>query len=147
MTDELAAKAPLEGTVNQAQRRRSAALAVALALLGLLGAASRLPGRGSPPEPCPRPALRGDLLVCDGAGAPPGARAWLVGAKLDLNQASARELQRISGIGASMAARIVEARTEKGGFRSLEELDEVKGIGPKTIEKLRAFLEVRAPAP
>lgn len=70
-------------------------------------------------------------------------RAWLVGQKLDLNAASASSLARISGIGPSLAAKIVAERGRRGRFSNIGELDDVDGIGPKTQETLAAFVEVR----
>ncbi len=128
--------------VTGAQRRRSAALVCAMVLLAAGGALSRLPHGGRAPAPCPRPALRGDVLVCDGAGAPAGARAWLAGHKLDVNTANERAFEALPGVGPSLAHAIVAARAARGGFTSLDELDDVPGIGPKTLDKLRAFLEV-----
>lgn len=57
---------------------------------------------------------------------------------VDLNRATATELERLHGIGPALAARIVELRAERGGFGSVEELLEVRGIGPKTLERFRA---------
>lgn len=123
-----------------------------MVLVALAGAAARhapswrgtaRAAAGDALAPCPAPALRGGLLVCDGDGAPAGARAWLAGGKLDVNAATARELEEIPGVGPSLARSIVEARTARGRFSSLEELDEVSGIGPKTLAKLSAVLEVR----
>lgn len=125
------------------QRRRSAALLVGMIALAAVGVLSRVRGPGVVPAPCPAPALRDGVLTCDGAGAPVGARAWLVGHKLDVNLASVSELEQISGVGPSLARRIVEARAQRGRFRSLEELDEVGGVGPKTLAKLAEFLEVQ----
>ncbi len=70
-------------------------------------------------------------------------RAWLDGKKLDLNAVDARTLARISGIGPSLAQRIVDERGRRGRFSEVEELDEVEGIGPKMLEKLTALVEVR----
>lgn len=132
-----------ELNANRAQRRRSAALVAVLLSLAGAGAAFDRAGWGSTPPACPAPALRDGILVCDGNGRPPGARAWLVGGKLDVNHASAREIEQIPGVGPSLARSILEARTARGRFRSFDELDEVDGIGPKTLDKLRSFLEVR----
>lgn len=108
------------------------------------GALVRVRSAGQPPAPCPAPALEGGVLVCDGRGAPAGARAWLAGAKLDVNAATVRELEQIPGVGRSLAAAIVDARATRGGrFAALDELDDVPGVGPKTLEKLAAFIEVR----
>jgi len=57
---------------------------------------------------------------------------------VDINTASAAELAReLSGIGKIKAQRIVEYREKMGGFVSLEQLTEVRGIGPKTLERNR----------
>lgn len=61
---------------------------------------------------------------------------------LDLNQASREQLQTLPGIGPTLASRIVEARQEKP-FTSLEDLRRVKGIGVKTLEKLRRYAQVQ----
>jgi len=57
-------------------------------------------------------------------------------AKININNASAETLQYIPGIGASKAKSIVELRKQKGGFKSLEELLEVRGIGEKLLESI-----------
>jgi competence protein ComEA len=62
-------------------------------------------------------------------------------APLDLNLATAEELQRLPGIGPKLAAAIVAAR-EKKPFASVDELRRVKGIGPKTLEKVRPLVIV-----
>jgi competence protein ComEA len=57
-----------------------------------------------------------------------------------LNSAAAGELETLDGVGPSLAARIVAYRVAHGGFRSVDELDEVSGIGPKRLETLRPLL-------
>lgn len=57
--------------------------------------------------------------------------------KVNLNRATAEELQTLSGIGASKAAKIIAHRQAHGPFSSIEELTEVSGIGEKTLESLR----------
>lgn len=57
---------------------------------------------------------------------------------VDMNRASREELQGLPGIGPTLAQRIVEARP----FRSVEDLRRVRGIGPKTLEKLRPLVGV-----
>jgi competence ComEA-like helix-hairpin-helix protein len=65
-----------------------------------------------------------------------------LGQKVDLNQASAAGLLRLSGVGPALADRIVADRLRRGPFPTVESLVRVKGIGPKTLEKLRPFIVV-----
>lgn len=65
--------------------------------------------------------------------------------RIDINRASAEELQRLPGIGPKLSQRLVEERS-KGPFRSAEDLRRVSGIGPKTVERLRPYLTF-APEP
>ncbi len=71
-----------------------------------------------------------------------GARCVLLGQPIPLNQAGAKDLQLIPGIGPVLSSRIVEARRELGGFGSFTDLDAIKGIGPKKLEALRVYLFV-----
>ncbi len=63
------------------------------------------------------------------------------GVKVNINAASAEDLQTLPGIGPVLSSRIIEARA-KGRFSSVDDLRKVKGIGPKTLEKLRPHAEV-----
>jgi competence protein ComEA len=56
---------------------------------------------------------------------------------INVNTASASELETLSGIGEVLAAEIVNYRTEHGPFASVDDLDEVSGIGPATLEDIR----------
>ena len=67
---------------------------------------------------------------------------WILGRPIPLNQATAEELDRIPGIGPGLALRMVEHRETKGPFSELEELRQVKGIGEKTLEKIRPYLTI-----
>jgi competence protein ComEA len=64
------------------------------------------------------------------------------GEKVNINTADEKELDSLPGIGAIMAKRIVEYRTEKGRFASIEELKEVQGISEKKFEKLKKYISV-----
>lgn len=61
---------------------------------------------------------------------------------VDLNRATAAQLELLPGIGPASAARIVAYREQIGGFRSVDELDGVSGIGSRTMERLRPLLRV-----
>ncbi|MBD3917905.1 ComEA family DNA-binding protein [Paenibacillus sp. PR3] len=58
--------------------------------------------------------------------------------RIDINHATAQQLDELPGIGPAKAAAIVADREANGPFRSVDDLDRVKGIGAKMIEKLRA---------
>ena len=66
-------------------------------------------------------------------------------APVNLNAASAAELESLPGIGPALAARIVEHRQKNGAFKKIEDLMNVKGIGEKQFLKLKPLLSV-APA-
>jgi len=65
---------------------------------------------------------------------------------VELNTASAPLLTRVSGIGASLAKRIVEWRNAHGAFRSRSDLKKVTGLGPKAFEQSAGFLRIRGAA-
>ncbi|MBR2179477.1 MAG: helix-hairpin-helix domain-containing protein [Selenomonadaceae bacterium] len=64
------------------------------------------------------------------------------GSIVNINTAGPEELQTLSGIGPKMAAKIIEYRQANGAFKSIEELQNVRGIGVKTFEKLKNRLRV-----
>ena len=105
-------------------RRPRGLLVVRLALAAVLGAglAGVAPAHESPASSRP-PAVSGD--------------------RLDVNTASAAELaERLPGIGPAKAAAVVAHREAHGPFASVESLVEVRGIGPKTLERLRPLVGV-----
>ncbi|MCD8514135.1 MAG: helix-hairpin-helix domain-containing protein [Nitrincola sp.] len=64
---------------------------------------------------------------------------------ININTASASEIAAtLSGVGPSKAQAIVDYRTEKGGFVTIEELVQVPGIGPATLERNRDLVTVDA---
>lgn len=66
-------------------------------------------------------------------------------ALIDLNRATAKEFERLPGIGPQIAARIVAYREQNGAFKRVEDITKVKGIGAKTLERLRPHLSVSTP--
>ncbi|WP_439624801.1 ComEA family DNA-binding protein [Gemmata sp.] len=119
-----------------------------------------------PPPPVPTPpvaasqqrsaqvALGVFLAVTLGLLAFRGYGSWL-GARptdpapvalLDLNRADRAELEQVPGLGPALAREIADDRQKRGAFRSVEELRRVKGVGPATLEKVRAFVRVEAAA-
>lgn len=61
---------------------------------------------------------------------------------ININTASLEELQNLPNIGEVRANAIIAYREEHGGFKTIEELQEVSGIGEKTFEKLKAHVTV-----
>ncbi|MBI4223818.1 MAG: helix-hairpin-helix domain-containing protein [Deltaproteobacteria bacterium] len=64
----------------------------------------------------------------------------LLGYKLDINRLSQKDLEVLPGIGPATAGKIAAFRRDHGPFRNLEEMDKVRGIGPKTIQTLKPYL-------
>jgi competence protein ComEA len=74
-------------------------------------------------------------------GAAPGSAAGGASSgPISLSQATQAQLESLDGIGPALAGRILEYRKQHGGFRALDELKEVSGIGDKRFEALRGAL-------
>jgi competence protein ComEA len=73
-----------------------------------------------------------------GSGGAPSPGTTLI----NVNSASAAELEVLPGIGEVLAAAIVEYRTENGPFAAVDELEAVSGIGPSTLEEIRDLITV-----
>lgn len=63
--------------------------------------------------------------------------------RVDVNHALPHELQLLPGIGQKMSENIVAYRAQHGPFKSIQELSHIKGIGPKRMEQIAGFLELR----
>jgi competence protein ComEA len=77
--------------------------------------------------------------VAANAGAPPGGAA--PGAPVSLGTATLEQLQTLDGVGPATAQKIVAYRTEHGGFRSIDDLASVPGIGPKKLAAIRPHVQ------
>jgi competence protein ComEA len=71
----------------------------------------------------------------DAAGAAPSA-------PINLNSATAEQLDTLDGVGPATVQKILEYRTQHGGFASADDLAQVAGIGPKKLEALKAQVTV-----
>jgi competence protein ComEA len=66
----------------------------------------------------------------------------IAAAAVNLNTATKEELVALSGIGPAKAQAILDYRSQHGGFKTVEELKDVKGIGARRFEKLKPELTV-----
>lgn len=81
----------------------------------------------------------GQMVVIPGAE----TAGEIVDDRININTASSEELQQLSGIGPVLAGRIIDHRGRWGIFSSVEELLDVSGIGPSSLENLRDRVRVR----
>jgi competence protein ComEA len=61
---------------------------------------------------------------------------------VDLNRASAADLESLPGIGPALAQAIIDHRSQDGPFRSVDDLADVRGIGPAKMDQLRPLVKV-----
>lgn len=101
-----------------------------LAALVVDGSRVWIPTRGEETVP---PVLTGATSSAGAAGS---------AGPVDVNTADRATLESLPGIGPTIAAAIVETRTARGGFASVDELVEVPGIGPTRLEALRDLVTV-----
>ncbi len=88
--------------------------------------------------------VAGSAAVGAGASATPagGAPGAAPGVPLNLNTATLEQLDTLDGVGPATARKILEERQKRGGFRSVDELGGVPGIGPKRLAAIRARVRV-----
>ncbi|MFK8912202.1 helix-hairpin-helix domain-containing protein [Streptomyces sp. YS-3] len=82
-------------------------------------------------------AVPGGVAPAVGAGGSPGAAA---GTPVSLGTATVEQLDALPGVGPVLAQHIVDYRAQHGGFRSVDELREVNGIGDRRFEDLRPLV-------
>lgn len=96
-----------------------------------------------------------DVSVAEDSGAAPtaspgagrglpggGPTAPQSGVKVSLNKATASQLEELPRVGPVMAAKIIEFRTQYGGFRSIDQLREVSGIGDATFAQIAPLVQL-----
>ncbi len=97
----------------------------------------RVPARGATPQPSLTPMLADAGSIATGASSASGPGL------INLNTASATELEQLSGIGPVLAARIVEDRQQNGSFATTAEIMRVSGIGEAIYERIRDQVTVQ----
>jgi len=74
------------------------------------------------------------------ASTSPSSNSDQTSGKININTATQAELESLPGIGPTYAKRIIEYRTANGGFKSIEQMKNVKGIGDKTYAKFKDLI-------
>ena len=80
-------------------------------------------------------------LIAAGSALAADAKPSLSGV-VNVNTASSEELQLLPGVGESRAGAIISLRKERGGFKAIDELGDVRGIGDSMLDKLRPFVRL-----
>ncbi|MDO5661540.1 MAG: ComEA family DNA-binding protein, partial [Brachybacterium sp.] len=112
--------------------------AVNLARAAVDGEQVHVPVPGEEPRDTPAgPPADGAEGADSDAAAPGRDEGDSAGGAVNLNTAGESELQELPGVGPAIAGRILEHREANGPFRSVDDLLEVSGIGPATLEKIR----------
>lgn len=117
-------------SIQHARLHRTAALLFTLLLPAALSAQAQ---SAKPRAPIAPPS----------ASAPASAAPVGVSGVLNLNTASVQELTRLPGVGPSRAQAIIELRAKMNGFKSIEDIMRVRGIGRKTFRKLEPMLRLQ----
>jgi competence protein ComEA len=85
---------------------------------------------------------QGEQAVVNTIDPPTGAVMGSLTKVVSINTATAEELETLPGICLAIAGRIIDYRTQKGGFKSVEELKMVSGIGDKLYAKIESLVEL-----
>lgn len=126
-------------------RRASAPLAASGVVLALLALAALARPREVPADDSPPAAVAAVDAGLD-SGLDSEARLRLLAEQpLDLNTAGRADFELLPRIGPALAGRIVEDRERAGSFASVDDLVRVRGIGPRTLDRLRPLICVEPP--
>jgi competence protein ComEA len=85
---------------------------------------------------------RRDAAQAAAGGSVPGAPVGLTGGKVHLNSATLEQLDELPGVGPVTAQKILDYRAAHGAFGSVDELDAVPGIGPARLAELRDLVDL-----
>ena len=101
-----------------------------------------VPARGRPDVGAAAAPAAGASAPATSAGAPGAApaNASSPSARVSLSSATQAQLEELDGIGPALAQRILQYRQQHGGFRSIDQLQEVSGIGAKRFEALKGSI-------
>lgn len=114
----------------------------------IAAAGGALPGTDLTSVNLARQVSDGEQIVVGGPGGQPpatpgaGPTDSAPGGQVDLNTAGLAQLEALPGVGPVLAQRILDWRTEHGRFSSVDELQEVTGVGPKKFESLKPHVRV-----
>lgn len=118
-------------------------LSIKFVMLATVTAAVLWIGWPVPEEDSPQiPTTQPVAVAFPRAPAPSLPRAGTMVPKVNLNRASVEELQRLPGVGRTLAQRMVDWRRTHGRYRSVDDLQAVKGIGVTRLERLRPLVTV-----
>lgn len=125
------------------------AMAWSITMRRPLSGAAPLPVSSSPAPAFDPPSQPGRVILREEtpadaapAGPKPKPSKPALTAMLNVNTATAAELELLPGIGPALAGRIVADREANGPFKSVDDLDRVKGIGPKTLDRIHDLCSV-----
>lgn len=113
-----------------------------IALLGLVGLLFDNMHEAEIPASCRNMAKTKWNVDCSGNGEFAGSYLLLDGQKIDLNQASQTDLKQIPRISKRTVKAILEKRKRVGRFKGYDEVDKVKGVGKKTLERLKQYTKI-----
>jgi len=125
---------------------RRAAAVVALCALVVTVTATWLTSStadAGPRAPRLAPAAPADTAPADDDAPAPRAGKKTITGKLNLNTASAEQLQLLPGVGPAKAERVVAWRGKHGTFKRVADLRKVKGFGYKSLKKLEPYLDIK----